>query len=106
MPTKDEIRERIKVMQAWVDGEDVELHIFHDDTWVPFTGSDFDWVECDYRIKPKPKEIFVNEYVDGVYSYESEQEAKEEADYVITGGPEGYVERVAVRYREVLENED
>lgn len=49
--------------------------------------------EC-YRIKPEPREIWVNEYVGGArYSWDTETEAREN---VAAGG-------ITRRYREVIE---
>lgn len=52
--------EAIKVMQAWLDGEEVEgmekdghpwKNIYRTPTW--------DWARCEYRIKPKPMRKYV-----------------------------------------------
>ena len=70
--TKDEMRERmierIKVEQAWVDGEEIETKylwpIMLDGAlgWVSVYSDSayFKWDQCDYRIKRKPREIWMN----------------------------------------------
>ena len=60
----EETKEAIKVMQAFVDGKEIEL-IFREgrDTWeycVSPLGPGFDWSEFKYRIaEPEPVEIEV-----------------------------------------------
>lgn len=56
--TKDETREAIKVMQAWVDGEgDVEFKAKFAPA-VPWSSAkpSWNWYKNEYRIKPKPRE--------------------------------------------------
>lgn len=54
--------EKIKIMQAWVDGEGVEVK--DDEEWVVLGKAEpnWHWIEFEYRIKPKfepPKEIVI-----------------------------------------------
>lgn len=49
--TKEQTEERIKVMQAYVDGKEIQCR--DDDKWVDVKSPD--WIECiAYRIKPVP----------------------------------------------------
>ena len=100
--TKDEMRKRIKIEQAWVDGEEIETK----DLWpimldwalgwvsVYSDSAYFKWDQCDYRIKRKPREIWVNinKYGDDGEVYMSKHEAeKYDSDY-----PENAVKFVEV----------
>lgn len=56
--TKEETAERIKVMQAYIDGKNIQVKNKNDKEWYDFTtGSvpSFDWKDFDYRIAPKRK---------------------------------------------------
>lgn len=95
----DKIKQMIKVMQAYLDGEEVEF-FGYDNTWWP-VDEDCPWNGVyQYRIKPKPKDIWVNEYnQDGsVYAVYSSSEAAKGAAGV-------NVARKAVHYREVIEDD-
>lgn len=93
---KDQTKEAIKVMQAYVDGEEIEV-IDRDDPnaeWKPYSDR-FDWdFDCHkYRVKPKPLECFVvvsdgNEVIE--FSTCKDSLAK-------------YPERMIVKMREVTE---
>ena len=52
-----------EIMQAYADGKTVELKSSADTKWAVSLNPGFDsWRTVDYRIKPEPKEIWVNEY--------------------------------------------
>ena len=58
---------KIKIMQAALDGEEIEWvkRGSADDTWTTHSRIDihqWDWSTFDYRIKPKPLEFWVNVY--------------------------------------------
>ena len=57
MRTKEEIQDRIKVMQAWVDGKEVEA--VGGSGWFTALDPSFDWTITSYRIKPKPRELLL-----------------------------------------------
>jgi len=44
----------------------------------------WDWWTYDYRIKPKPAEVFVNEYVDGILGVHRD-EARAKAAFIAMG---------------------
>lgn len=48
-------KEKIEVMQAFVDGKEIEYR--DSDIWLPTTDPIWDWDTCDYRIKKTPKYI-------------------------------------------------
>ena len=57
------LKERIAIEQALLDGEIVqEFNIDGDYTWDCGKEHIFYWNCCDYRIKPKPMEFWVNVY--------------------------------------------
>lgn len=48
---------RIAVMQAWLDGKDIECHFPGDSYWSPTTSPKWEWGNIDYRVAtPKPRE--------------------------------------------------
>jgi len=55
---KEQTLEAIKVMQAYVDGEDIEYLDQHGN-WVPTHEPDWNWIDFLYLIKPKPVEFKV-----------------------------------------------
>lgn len=86
-------------MQAYDDGKQVEFNAGNG--WCIKSGSlNFNWTYCDYRVKPQePKVIYVNEYEDGIrYPYFSKKEAIVSSGYGI--------KRTAVKYQEVIENDE
>jgi hypothetical protein len=80
MANKEEIKERIRIMQAWLDGEEVQ---WFDKEWDTLGGSSaqhagaaFDFEQYTYRIKPKPREIWALFYPNGsVDTFNSEDRA-------------------------------
>ena len=65
---KDQTMEAIAVMQAWVDGEQIECRARGREVWHGGDCADWiwNWEEKEYRIKPEPMEIEV--WVSGVGS--------------------------------------
>jgi hypothetical protein len=51
---KEQTIEAIKVMQAFVDGKEVEYSIFNNNRWLTTDEPDWSWVSHTYRIKPTP----------------------------------------------------
>ena len=57
------LKEKIAVMQAALDGAEIEFRPADTEhPWMINSDPLFGWNEYDYRIKPQPKEIWVNEY--------------------------------------------
>ena len=54
------LREKIEVMQAFERGEEIEIKNCHNDWSVHYTPT-WNWVDNNYRIKPKPKQVVVIE---------------------------------------------
>jgi hypothetical protein len=94
----EETKKAIEVMQAFVDGKVVQADIHG--RWLdigPPNSMYWDFTRYNYRIKPEPKEIWVNEYENGYddFLYHDKETAESRA------AP--YALRKAVRYREVIE---
>jgi hypothetical protein len=91
----EETKKAIEVMQAFVDGKtvQVETHAGWEDVDDPL----WEWFGGPYRVKPEPKEIWVNEYHGGCFdiAYSSRENA------VAVATP--HAVRKGVRYREVIE---
>ena len=85
--------EMIAVIQAHKEGKEVEWRPTGAERWRLATPL-WDFDTCEYRIKPEPKTIWVNEYDDDGYIYNNEQNAKRSAA--------GHALRVAVEYQEVV----
>ena len=97
-------KEKIEIMQAWEDGLTVENRgVDYSGRWVSLAHEgepQWNWQLYDYRIKPEPKVIWVNEFDVAEYAYSSEDIARREA--VEMSCP---ADRIAVKYIEVLEDE-
>lgn len=55
---KEQTLEAIKVMQAYVDGEEIEVSAYGK-IWQPVREPSWHWDDVEYRIKPKPVEFKV-----------------------------------------------
>lgn len=69
--TLEELKRRIAVQQAFVDGKTVQYKSVLSAGWQDYQASpgefpSFDWVYCDWRVKPEPRVIFVAEYPAGL----------------------------------------
>lgn len=69
--TIEELKRRIAVQQAFVDGKTVQYKSVLSAGWQDYqAGPDdfpsFDWVYCDWRVKPEPRVIFVPEFKCGL----------------------------------------
>ena len=83
---REETRKAIEVMQAYVDGEEIEYRA--DERWYSTSSPVFNWEDSDYRIKHKPREWDVLEDDDG---------------FALIVRQEGEGERGWIKVREVLE---
>lgn len=63
-----------------------------DDEWYSDLSPSWDWPYYEYRAKPKPKELWVNEYLNSAQAHESKKAALRYADRAAI--------RTAVRYVE------
>ena len=65
---KEQTKECIRIMQAFVDGKAVQYRYSDAAEWFDANGLSelsWNWIAYDYRIKPEPKIIYVNEYMGG-----------------------------------------
>jgi len=80
---KQQTRDAIKVMQAYVDGEEIEVRgstvewIAEDLGVIPWQ-----WSTCEYRIKPKPREFWINPEADDSDAIIYEAFNPDDADYI------------------------
>lgn len=90
---KQTAKDYLPLVQALADGKVIQINNGHG-LWVDLGENvHFRDFPSEYRIKPEPREIWVNEYADSAFMYKTEDEAKRQA-------APGVVRR---RYREVLE---
>lgn len=76
-----ELDEHIAIMQAFKDGKPIQVKDCNSG-WRDVDNPSWDWVSAQYRLKPKPMEIWVNEYNPACGSrlggaFETSQAAKE-----------------------------
>ena len=48
-------KEMIEVMQAYLRGDDIEYVPIGEKNWIENEKPEWNWVACDYRVKPKQK---------------------------------------------------
>lgn len=58
---KEETRKAIEVMEAWLDDEIIECHSDFQDDWYELEEASWNWKDCDYRVKPHGRELWVDE---------------------------------------------
>jgi hypothetical protein len=63
--TKDETKRNIAVEQAYVDGKTIQSRQWgRNDVWVTDLDPNWNWAFREYRVKPKPREFWINVYSD------------------------------------------
>lgn len=55
--SKERVKERIKVMQAWLDGKTIQMKEY-DNSWCDLPNPTFSAL-CEYRVKPEPRKFLV-----------------------------------------------
>lgn len=67
--TREETKKCIEIMQAYVDGEEIEVLRSLDSDWEKTSYPQWDWDSYTYRIKPKPMKVTEEEkdYMAGVW---------------------------------------
>lgn len=50
-------KEKIAIMQAYEDGKKIEVCGKIENVWYSTTSPDWNWANCDYRIKPEPEYV-------------------------------------------------
>jgi hypothetical protein len=95
-----EFQHRIEVMQAFEDGKQIQYNnkATGGKRWCDGLSPVWDWTASDYRIKPEPKVIYVNEYDKGQvdFYYKSKEQARMSSTTRCL--------RVGVEYKEVIKD--
>ncbi|WP_372483786.1 hypothetical protein AB9H29_12105 [Stenotrophomonas sepilia] len=92
---KDNAKDYLPLVQALAEGRVIEHR--GSGGWYQLNNPTFQDQPSDYRIKPEPREIWVNEWDgNGFVVFATEREAKEHANRYGIG-------HVTTRYREVIE---
>lgn len=62
--TKERLKELLPVMQAWIESKPIEVRTHPNGHWEVYRGTcpDFDHELWSWRIKPEPREYWVNVY--------------------------------------------
>lgn len=73
--TREQWAERLPVIQAWCEGKQIEL--LSGDRWVDVTwdGPLFYAENLQWRIKPEPRKVWVNEYQNRIGAHLSKEDA-------------------------------
>lgn len=100
MASREKTREMIRVMQAYVDGEDIEFCVNGVSEWSRLQCGCWNWETNNYRIKPKPREWWLIAWPDRMEVSNNEQGAVLAIQVICK--PEGKI----IHVREVLEGED
>lgn len=90
---KDNAHLYLPLVKALAEGKTIQLHVAG--TWQNNPCPDFSADPEFYRIKPEPRVIWVNEYLDDMVSWPTEKEANNAAS--------NRALRVAVKYVEAVE---
>lgn len=90
------VDQMIEVLTAYKAGKKIEVKGHDGVKWHNTPKPAWDFVECDYRVKPEPKVLWVNEYKNGSgYGHTTRENAEGVARESHT--------RIAVRYVEMPE---
>jgi len=96
--TPERAKELLPIIQAYAEGKYIQARDEATDLWFDVSSEDIyfenDYIE--YRIKPEPKVIYVNEYKNHAYGYDTKEQAEEKHCGCIDCEPV----RKAVRYIE------
>ena len=59
-------KEKIEIMQAYERGEQIQVQHKYTNEWKDINSPEFNWVECDYQVKPKTLDKIIKpEFKDG-----------------------------------------
>ena len=71
--------EKIAVMQAFERGETIQARNVWDDgfsPWLDVCSPSWNWCDREYRVKPNPREVWVNIYPDNCIPHTSKELAE------------------------------
>jgi hypothetical protein len=96
---KDNAKDYLPLVQALADGKMIQVNLLfpsNEEKWRDSSDVEFCYPQVAYRIKPEPKEIWVNQYPNGVNAgnYASRLDAYDHRANDTA---------IQVRYREVIE---
>lgn len=65
----DNIDHMIAVLTAYKEGKTIQARHRDDEktTWLQATEPCWDWETYDYRVKPEPRIVWINEYANGIW---------------------------------------
>ena len=94
--TPDQI---IEVVTAFKNGKKIEYYVKISRQWEEITDPSWNFALVDYRVKPEPMELWVNEFVDGRWSsYPTKKDALTASSLY----NQSALARKAVLFREVI----
>ena len=97
--TPEELRHAAEVLLAAADGKQIQKRIINDRKWFEEDSPDFDFNAFKFRIKPEPRECWVNFYTSKTgYAHSTKAEAQEQGEQ---GSCEP--ETIAIHMREVMD---
>jgi len=70
-------QKKIEVMQAAVAGKRIQFKRHGENGWLESSGLVWDWQHKVYRIKPVPREVFINIYKGTAVAYKTKEEANQ-----------------------------
>lgn len=93
---KNNAKDFLPLVQALAEGKVIQIRMFSCDPWKDCSRPDFTMDPPNYRIKPEPREIWVNRYPNGMENgiFNTEHAAKLHRANDTA---------VQIRYREVIE---
>lgn len=110
MNTREAAAKMAEIMGAYAEGKTIQIRVggtpwlvMDDDGMAGVDISGMISGAYDLRIKPGLRDIWVNEYCDYYDACETRKEAIDASVEVAERSEPGYVKRVAVHYREVIE---
>jgi len=69
------LQEKIAVMQAAAEGKKIEFRDLVYVAWADCPNPKWNWGYFDYRVKPEPREFWINLYPCNMYPYDSKESA-------------------------------
>jgi len=91
--TRERAKELLPIITAFAEGKDVQYRTHRNDVWSPATSPNFA-EHLEWRVKPEPREFWVNVYSTGDYCAHDSAESATKAR--TTGGE-------TIRVREVID---
>lgn len=75
--------DKIEIMQAFVDGKPIEVRFTsHIGDWYTCVDPTWDWLNCEYRLKPDPLDSYIKD-IKGICRIEGSEEVDSELRCVL-----------------------